>query len=107
MGTDSTEHLLGRARLLQLVSPSLPIGGFTYSQGLEWAVEAGWRCIQVVGPLDLSLVGILASLAAALAEAGVSLFVISTYDTDYVLVKEGDLALARQALEGAGHVFEP
>jgi urease accessory protein len=41
MDTDA-DRLLGRARLLQLVSPSLPIGGFTYSQGLEWAVEAGW-----------------------------------------------------------------
>lgn len=41
MSTDSA-RLLGRTRLLQLVSPSLPIGGFTYSQGLEWAVEAGW-----------------------------------------------------------------
>lgn len=41
MRTDP-DPLLGRTRLLQLVSPSLPIGGFTYSQGLEWAVEAGW-----------------------------------------------------------------
>jgi urease accessory protein len=41
MNTDA-DPLLGRARLLQLVSPALPIGGFTYSQGLEWAVEAGW-----------------------------------------------------------------
>ncbi len=39
MGTDPTQALL---RLLQLVSPSLPVGGFTYSQGIEWAVESGW-----------------------------------------------------------------
>jgi len=49
MGTDSiaTEPLL---RLLQLVSPALPVGGFTYSQGLEWAVEAGW--IRTAGDLE-------------------------------------------------------
>ncbi len=45
-------------------------------------VEPGWRAFQVVGPLDFSLTGILASLALPLAEAGVSIFAISTYDTD-------------------------
>lgn len=65
--------------------------------------EVGWRCLQVVGPLDLTLIGVLASLARTLAEAGVSIFVISTYDTDYVLVKEADYVQAVQALHRSGY----
>lgn len=71
----------------------------------DWKAERGWRCIQVVGPLDLNLVGVLASLAASLAQAGVSLFAVSTYDTDYVLVREEHLAEARRALLAGGHRF--
>ena len=64
--------------------------------------EAGWRRLKVHGPLDFSLVGILASIVAPLAEAGVSIFAISTYDTDYVLIKEEQLETAFRALIQAG-----
>jgi hypothetical protein len=67
--------------------------------------ESGFVAIEVAGPLDFALTGILASLAAPLADAGISIFAISTFDTDYVLVREADLARARRALEAAGHVF--
>jgi uncharacterized protein len=66
-------------------------------------VERGWSCMRVSGVLDFSLTGILASLALPLAEAKVSIFAVSTFDTDYLLVK--DLSTARQALEAAGHFF--
>ena len=72
----------------------------------HWEADTGWRCLKVLGPLDLSLTGILASLAAPLAEVGVSIFAVSTYDTDYVLVKEGDLEKAERALSAAGHTVE-
>lgn len=65
--------------------------------------EKGWQALEVVGPLDFSLVGILVSVAAPLAEAGVSIFAVSTYDTDYVLVKEEQLDLAVDALRGRGY----
>lgn len=65
--------------------------------------EAGWRCLKVQGPLDFALVGVMASLTGPLAAAGVSLFALSTYDTDYLLVKAGNLAQAVDALESAGH----
>lgn len=68
--------------------------------------EKGWRALQVEGPLDFSLVGVLASVAVPLAEAGVSIFVISTHDTDYVLVREPALDLAVSALAEQGHVVE-
>ncbi len=65
--------------------------------------ERGRRLMRVVGPLDFSLTGVLASLAVPLAEAQVSIFVISTYNTDYLLVSESDTEKAISALEQAGH----
>jgi hypothetical protein len=65
----------------------------------------GWRAIAVDGKLDFALTGILASLASPLAAAGVSIFAISTYDTDYVLVKQDTLERAIATLVGAGHRF--
>ena len=66
-------------------------------------VERGWRALGVAGPLDFALTGILASLAAPLAAAGVSIFAIATYDTDYVLVRADQLDAAMEALRAAGH----
>ena len=65
--------------------------------------EAGWRALRVAGTLDFAQVGVLAALLAPLAKAGVSVFVVSTFDTDYVLLRERDLARGRLALERAGH----
>jgi hypothetical protein len=65
--------------------------------------NGGWRLLEVEGPLAFTEVGILASLAAPLAAAGVSLFAISTHDTDYLLVQEGGVPEAVAALRGAGH----
>lgn len=65
--------------------------------------ERGFRIFEVAGPLDFSLTGVLAAIAAPLAQVGVSIFAISTFDTDYVLVREHDLAKAVEALRGAGH----
>lgn len=68
-------------------------------------VEGGWRALRVAGVLDFSLTGVLASLAAPLAQAGVSIFAISTYDTDYLLIPESSLAVALDALRAAGHTI--
>ena len=65
--------------------------------------DKGWRCIMVRGPLDFSLVGILASLTSSLAEADVSISAISTYETDYLLVKGENLRRAVLKLKEAGH----
>ena len=73
--------------------------------GTGWQAERGWCALKVIGPLDFSLVGVLAALTAPLAEAGISIFAISTYDTDYLLVKEDKLAAAVTALTGAGFVI--
>jgi hypothetical protein len=66
-------------------------------------IERGWACLEVAGPLDFSLIGVLATLTGTLAAAGVAVFAISTYDTDYLLVKKQDLGRAMEALSAAGH----
>lgn len=65
--------------------------------------ERGWRAIKVLGPLEFSLVGILASLAGELAKAKISIFALSTYDTDYILVKANTIDRTINALRKAGH----
>ena len=65
--------------------------------------EPGWVALHVVGQLDFAEVGILAELTGALAKVGVSLFAVSTFNTDYLLVKEASLKTARDALTLAGH----
>jgi uncharacterized protein len=70
------------------------------------AAETGWRALKVTGPFALSEVGVLAELAAPLAEGSISLFVISTFDTDYLLVSEKQLDAAIVALRKAGHHVE-
>ena len=65
--------------------------------------EGPWGVLAVRGPLDFDMTGVLAGLATPLATAAISMFAISTYDTDYVLVRSHDLDRAVHALEEAGH----
>jgi uncharacterized protein len=67
--------------------------------------EGPWRAFKVEGPIQLSAVGILASIAEPLAQADISLFAISTFDTDYVLVQADQLEAAQAALCRAGHTI--
>jgi hypothetical protein len=69
----------------------------------EATAERGWRALKVEGPLPFEATGIMAGLTRPLAEAGIPLFAVSTYDTDYLLVKDTHLEAASDALEGAGH----
>jgi hypothetical protein len=66
--------------------------------------EDGWVALEVQGPLDFALTGILLAIAAPLAEVGVSIYALSTYDTDVVLVRGAALDDAVGALTAAGHV---
>lgn len=69
------------------------------------AREDHWRGFRVCGTLDFSLIGILSALSGILAENGIGLFAVSTYNTDYILVREPDFPRAVRALERAGHRF--
>ncbi len=66
-------------------------------------VEPGWRCLEVDGPLDFGMVGVMAGITGCLARAAVSVFVLSTYDTDYVLVRGHDLEMAVTSLARDGY----
>lgn len=65
--------------------------------------EKGWRILKIQGLLDFSLTGILASVAETLANQKISIFALSTYNTDYILVKEEQTENAITALQEAGH----
>lgn len=65
--------------------------------------EAGWACFKVQGPLEFGLVGVLAGISSALAEAGIAIFALSTFDTDYILVKREQARSAGEALTSAGY----
>ena len=67
------------------------------------ARDDGWRGFRVQGMLDFSLVGILSKLSGVLAERGIGLFAVSTYNTDYILVKAENFDRAVDALSGAGY----
>ena len=81
----------------------------------DTTVETGWRALMVPGPIPFEQTGVLAGIAAPLAAAGISIFAISTYDTDYVLVREEDVERALRTLESpparqlisSGSPFEP
>ena len=66
-------------------------------------VSKTWKGLKIEGPLDFSLIGIMANIATTLANGGVSIFAISTYDTDYILVKEKDFERTKELLINAGH----
>ena len=70
--------------------------------------ERGWRSLRIAGTIDFGLTGVLASVLAPLGEAAISIFAVSTFDTDYILVREHALVAAIDTLRAAGHhVTEP
>jgi len=73
---------------------------------LETHAERNRRLLQVEGTLAFTLTGILAAITVPLAEAAISIFAVSTYDTDYVLVNDSDLENATAVLERAGHAIQ-
>ena len=67
-------------------------------------MEGPWRALRVQGPIVMTLIGVVAALANPLADAGISIFAMSTFNTDYILVHEPDFVAAVDALTQAGHV---
>ena len=65
--------------------------------------DRGWQCLRVEGPMPLTMVGVAAEFTSILAKAGISVFVVATFDTDYVLVKGDKMDAATKALKSAGH----
>jgi uncharacterized protein len=95
-GSDVFSSVTRTADELSLVCPAGPVPA-----GIR--AERGWRLLQIAGPLDFSAVGIIASITTPLAQAGISVLGVGTFDTDYVLVKAARVDQAIHALETAGH----
>ena len=92
---------LGRTKdEISLVCPTEDVPATTISR------EDGWRAFRICGTLDLSLIGILSKLTTVLAENNIGVFAVSTYDTDYILVRDKDLEPAMKALEDEGYIFK-
>ena len=70
------------------------------------AREDGWRALRVAEPMNFGLTGVLAGISTVLAQAGISIFAVSTFDTDYILIKAENLGLAQTALEAGGYTIE-
>jgi hypothetical protein len=66
-------------------------------------LESDWRVLKVLGPLDFSLIGILSKISGILAQQAISIFAVSTYDTDYILIKNDKVECAVEALRGEGY----
>lgn len=84
---------------LSIVCPQDQVPGYVKT-------EREWRCLRVAGTLDFAEVGVLSALAGPLAGAGISIFVVSTFDTDYLMVRETDLERAVVVLGETGHGVE-
>ena len=69
----------------------------------NWPSEKDWRCLRVNGPLEFDMIGVVSSISSALADAAIPIFVISTYDTDYILIHQKHLEKGIEALLKAGH----
>jgi uncharacterized protein len=65
--------------------------------------ERGWRALQLIGPFPFDMFGVIASVASPLAEAGITITVLATYDTDYIFVRAAALESATEILQAAGH----
>lgn len=82
---------------LSLVCPKRAVPSATAAR------DDGWRAFRVRGSLDLSLVGVLAGISTVLAKAGIGIFAVSTYDTDYIFTKEENYERALAALTAEGY----
>ena len=123
MNTRSLKLLVGEFTIHRL-APSMSVPASLRESGLFWigstdeelsvvcssdielaseSQSPGWSCFKVEGPIDLSETGVISRISSALAEAGVSIFALSTFDTDYFLVPTRMLAEAEKALAAAGY----
>lgn len=71
----------------------------------SWEVEKTWRALKVEGPLDFNMVGVIARISAPLATAGIPIFVVSTFETDYLMVKDDQFDKTCALLIAEGHVI--
>lgn len=72
---------------------------------LDFTVDDGWKCIEIMETMNLDTTGVLAKISKPLADAGISIFCLSTYETDFIFVREQNAARAHDVLVTAGYQF--
>ena len=102
--SDVPSWALAPGRLVSVTRTATELSIVVPSAGVPATVlaERAFRVIEVVGPVPFSVVGLMAAITRPLAEAGVSVFTMATYDTDYILVREALLDAAVRVLSAAG-----
>lgn len=106
--SDVPSWALAPGRLISVTRTATELSIVAPSAGVPATVlaERDFRVIEVVGPVPFSVIGLMAAITRPLAEAGVSVFTLATYDTDYVLVREAALEAAVRVLSAAGFEIE-
>ncbi len=104
---DALPDWAAKSRFLSITRTETELSIVCEAAGVPAGVrrESDWRALEVIGPLAFSLTGVLSSLLLPLAQAGMSIFAISTFDTDYVLVKNSRLDEAVDVLRSNGHTI--
>jgi len=72
----------------------------------QYQSDLKWRCFKIDGSFDLNQIGVISSISSPLADAGISIYVISTYDTDYFLIQEQNLEQTISVLSNSGHYIK-
>ena len=98
---DKPDELIGKAKFASITKTGDELSLVIDIQNLpeHQYVNEGWKAFKIIGPLDFSLVGILQQVIRPLSENGISIFTISTFDTDYILVKNEQLERAKEVLQ--------
>jgi len=106
LAADAPPPLIESGRFLSITRTDHELSIVSSSADVPVGVtaETGWRCLRVEGPLAFEMTGVLAALSEPLAKAEIPIFVVSTYDTDYLLVKAADLNIACKTLRDEGFV---
>lgn len=98
---DMTSDLFFFAKTPDELSLVCPSGSVPQSDTIK--INPGWSCFRIEGTLDFNMVGVLSSISSVLASNGISIFALSTFRTDYILIKSTRVADARVALSAAGY----
>jgi hypothetical protein len=106
-GADPFPEWVGASRFSSITRTESELSIVCEGALVPAAVRAvhGWRCFEVEGPFEFSIVGVIAALTKPLADADVSVFTVATFDTDYILVRGEDLERAICAFEASGHTI--
>ncbi len=104
--TASIPEWIGTGEFISITRTEDELSMVCLEEGIpeEIPCERGWRILKIQGPLDFTMIGVLSEISMLLAKEEISIFVISTFDTDYILLKELNLGRAKEVLIAENHI---